>query len=323
MSFVRTVLGDIDPADLGVTYSHEHLVIAGSRTLELFPDFRLDDVDKAVEELGAAKALGLRAVVDAMPADAGRDVLLLAEVSRRSGVHVVAPTGIHHQRYYPERHWTERLSSEEVTDLLVADISEGIDALDYGSPIVKRTPHRAGVIKVAGSLNGPSARDARAFEAAAAAQRATGCPILTHCEDGTGALEQAALLVRLGADPGHVALSHVDKVVDRGHQRELFATGVFVEYDQAFRWKDRPNGTLQLLEWAAEDGHLDQVLLGLDAARKGYWAVYGGSPGMAFLLDGFASAMRERGLGDAEQRLLFVDNPARCFRFGEVGSGIP
>ncbi|MFN8518132.1 MAG: aryldialkylphosphatase [Chloroflexota bacterium] len=315
MSFVRTVLGDIDAAELGITYSHEHLVIAGSRTVELYPDFRLDDVEQAVAELATAQALGLRSVVDAMPADAGRDVELLAEVSRRSGVNLVAPTGIHHQRYYPERHWTALLSIEEVTGLLVADITEGIDALDYGSPIVKRTPHRAGVIKVAGSTDGPSARDARFFEAAAAAQVATGCPILTHCENGTGALEQAALLARHGADLGHVALSHVDKVVDRGHQRELFATGVFVEYDQAFRWKGGPNGTLQLLEWAAEDGHLGQVLLGLDAARQGYWSVYGGTPGMAYLLGDFAAVMRDRGLGDAEQRLLFVDNPARCYAF--------
>lgn len=318
MPFVRTVLGDIEAAELGVTYSHEHLVIAGSRTVELFPDFRLDDVDQAVAELASAQALGLRSVIDAMPADTGRDVLLLAEVSRRSGVHLVAPTGVHHQRYYPERHWSQLLSIEEVTGLLVADIIEGIDALDYGSPIVKRTSHRAGVIKVAGSADGPSDRDARFFEAAAAAQRATGCPILTHCENGTGALEQAALLERHGAALGHVALSHVDKVVDRAHQRELFATGVFVEYDQAFRWKGGPNGTLQLLEWAAEDGHLDQVLLGLDAARRGYWAAYGGTPGMAYLLGDFAAAMRDRGLGDAEQHALFVANPARCYAFATV-----
>jgi len=315
MPFVRTVLGDIDPSELGVTYSHEHLVIAGGRTVERFPDFRLDDVDTAVAELAPAQALGLRSVVDAMPADAGRDVLRLAEVSRRSGVQVIAPTGVHHQRYYPERHWTELLSVDEITSLLVADIEDGIDALDYGSPIVKRTPHRAGVIKVAGSTDGPSARDARFFEAAATAQQATGCPILTHCESGTGGLEQAALLTRLGADPGHVALSHVDKVVDRGYHRELFATGAFLEYDHAFRWKDGPNGTLEALGWAAEDGHLGQVLLGLDAARQGYWTTHGGGPGMAWLLGGFSAAMRERGLDDAALHQLFVTNPARCYAF--------
>ncbi len=316
MSFIRTVLGDIDPADLGVTYAHEHLVIAANRTTELYPDFQLDDVDRAVAELAPAQALGLQAVVDAMPADTGRDPDRLAEVSRRSGVHVVAPTGAHHQRYYPERHWTAVLDVDEIAGLFVADIETGIDSLDYGSPIVRRTAVRAGVIKVAGSQGGPSERDARLFQAAAAAQRASGCPILTHCENGTGAPAQIAVLADAGADLRHVALSHVDKVVDRGYQRELFGAGAFAEYDQGFRWKDAPNGTLQLLEWAAEDGFLGQVVLGMDAARQGYWSQYGGAPGMTFLLGPFADAMRERGLGDVQQRQLFVTNPAHLYAFG-------
>ena len=94
MSHVRTVLGDLDPAELGITYSHEHVIIAGGKPVELNPDFLLDDVDKATDELAAAKALGLGCVVDAMPADCGRDVVRLAEVSRRTGVHVIAATGL-------------------------------------------------------------------------------------------------------------------------------------------------------------------------------------------------------------------------------------
>ena len=31
MTFVRTVTGDIEPAELGVTYAHEHLVIDPGR----------------------------------------------------------------------------------------------------------------------------------------------------------------------------------------------------------------------------------------------------------------------------------------------------
>ena len=30
MTFVRTVLGDVEPEDLGPTYAHEHLVIDGA-----------------------------------------------------------------------------------------------------------------------------------------------------------------------------------------------------------------------------------------------------------------------------------------------------
>ena len=318
MTFVRTVLGDIYPAELGITYAHEHLVIGPSHTVDQSPDFLLVDVDKAVAELAPVQALGLRSVVDAMPIGAGRDVLLLAEVSRRSGVHVVAPTGLHQARHYPPRHWSETATVDEIGALFIADITEGIDALDHNGPNVRRTSHRAGVIKVAGSAGGPSARDAQIFAAASAAHVRTGCPILTHCEGGTGALEQVTQLVGGGADPAHIVLSHVDRIVDQAYQRDVFATGATVEYDQGFRWKADPNGTLQLLEWAAEDGNLGQVVLGLDAARQGYWTAYGGSPGMTFLLGPFADLMRDRGLDDAQLHQLFVANPARVFSFAEV-----
>ncbi len=41
-------------ADLGVTYSHEHLVIDGGRPVEMNPDFDLGDVDRMVPEVEAA-----------------------------------------------------------------------------------------------------------------------------------------------------------------------------------------------------------------------------------------------------------------------------
>jgi predicted metal-dependent phosphotriesterase family hydrolase len=241
---------------------------------------------------------------------------MLAEIARRSGVQVIAPTGLHHERYYHDRHWSARLGAEEIAGLFAGDIEEGIDELDYCGPIVKRTAHRAGVMKIAGSSGGPSPRDEPIFIAAAMAQVRTGCPILTHCEGGTGALEQIGLLVEHGADPAHVVLSHVDKVADRGYQREIAATGARVEYDQGFRWGDRVNGTLQLLEWAAEDGLLGHITLGLDAARQGYWAEYGGSPGWTYLLDTFSTQLRARGFGEAQLHVLFVDAPGGAYTFG-------
>ena len=195
MSFIRTVLGDVDSADLGVTYSHEHLIIDGGRPVQMEPDFDLSDVGLLAGEIEEAKALGLRSIVDAMPADAGRNAAKLAELSRRTGVNVVAPTGLHHDRYYGPAHWSHHVSVEDIADLFVADVAEGIDEHDYSGPVVRRTPYRAGVIKVAGSDGGPSERDARILEAAAAAHRRTGVPILTHCEGGTGALEQVRILV--------------------------------------------------------------------------------------------------------------------------------
>jgi phosphotriesterase-related protein len=315
VSIIRTVQGDIEPAELGVTYAHEHLVIDGGRPVLMEPDFDLGDVGTMATEVEAAMALGLRAVVDAMPCDAGRSAAKLTELSRRTGLHIVAPTGLHHDRYYGPAHWSHRISVDELADLFVADIEDGIDANDYAGPVVHRTSTRAGVIKVAGSDGGLTPRDARVITAAALAHVRTGAPILTHCEQGTGALAQVAFLAEHGVTPASIVVSHVDKVVDRAMHRALLETGALAEYDQSFRWGDRPNGTLQLLDWMAEDDLLGGIVLGMDGARRGYYAVYGGKPGLGWLLDGFSAAMAARGLGEADQRRLFVENPARWLTF--------
>jgi predicted metal-dependent phosphotriesterase family hydrolase len=315
MTFVRTVLGDIDPSELGVTYAHEHLIIDGGRPVQMVPDFDLGDVDTMAAEVSAAVEVGLRSVVDAMPCDAGRSAEKLAELARRTGIHVVAPTGLHHDRYYGPTHWSARITVDELAELFALDVTDGIDAYDYAGPVVRRTPYRAGVIKVAGSEGGPSARDRRVFEAAAEAHRRSGVPILTHCEGGTGALEQVGLLAGRGVDPSHVVVSHVDKVVDRGYHREILSTGAFAEYDQAFRWGDRPNGTIQLLTWMAEDGLADRIVLGMDAARRRYYVVYGGTPGLPWLLASFVPAMAVAGIDAATRQALFVANPARAYAF--------
>src|SRR3954463_10087949 len=100
-AFVRTVLGDIPTDKLGATYAHEHLVIDGGRPVELSPDFLLADVDRLAGELAPAGGAGLSGAVDMMPADCGRNPAKLAELSRRTGVHLIAATGLHHERFYP------------------------------------------------------------------------------------------------------------------------------------------------------------------------------------------------------------------------------
>jgi len=318
VTFARTVLGDVEPAAMGVTYAHEHLIIDGGRPVEMSPDFLLADVDRLATELADAAAVGLQTAIDAMPADCGRNPAKLAELSRRTGINVVAATGLHHEKFYGPSHWSLRASEDELADLFVADVADGIDERDYGGPIVRRTDIRAGIVKVGGSQDGPSTRDLLIFRAAAAAHIRTGVPVHTHCEAGTGALEQIRTLVDAGVPASRISLSHVDKVVDRGYHRELFGTGAFAVYDQAFRWGDGENGTLRLLDWAVADGHAGQVMLGMDAARQGYYRAFGGTPGLAFLLRDFSDELEARGIGPELRRAFFVDNPARAFAFAEV-----
>lgn len=309
---IRTVLGDIDVADLGVCYAHEHIIIdPGVATLRC-GGIELPSVENGIEELKRFHAAGGRAMVDSMPCDAGRNVEKLAAVSRGSGVHILCPTGLHLSKYYDASHWGARYDVDQLTGLFIADIEEGIDRFDYSGPIVERTPHKAGLIKVATEAPVLTARAERIFESAARAQLATGVAILTHTEMGEGALEQVEALTRHGVNPGRIVLSHTDREPDPGYHREILSTGARVEYDSAFRWKTGENPTLDLLEQFLPE-FPDQIMLGMDAARPTYWVSYGGTPGLDFLLTTFTAMMRERGLGDDAWERIFLRTPAAAY----------
>jgi phosphotriesterase-related protein len=306
VSVVRTVLGDVPSDELGVCYAHEHLVIDGGVAKIINPEISLQRVDDAVEELAPCVAAGVGTVVDAMPADAGRNVVKLAAISRRSGVNVVAATGLHHARYYGERHWSDLLEPQEMAELFVGELRDGIDAHDLNGPVLRRTAHRAGVVKVAGSTDGPSARDRRVFEAAARTMARVGTALMTHCEGGTGGVAQLQVLDDLGVPLDRVILSHTDKVVDRQYHRELLSTGAYAVYDQGIR---TPEGTARLVRWMVEDGHGSQLLLGTDGARRSLWSVLGGSPGLAALRTQLGRRLAAE-LGPAVMDRIWIANPA-------------
>lgn len=313
MSIVRTVLGDIDASLLGVCYAHEHIVIDRSFVTQQYPDFLLEDVAKIAEELRAFYRAGGRAMVDSMPCGGGRNVTKLAEVSRQSGVHILCPTGLHQAKYYPHGHWVTRISVKQLAQIFMDEIEQGIDANDTNGPSLQRTAHRAGLIKVASELDAIGPREQKIFEAAAMAHHRTGVPILTHTEQGTAAMMQIDLFERLGVKPSSIVISHLDRKPDISYHREVLSRGVFLEYDSAFRWKTKENPTRDLLIGLAQSGFLTQLMLGMDAARSNYWIVFGGSPGLTFLLDTFSLQLREAGFTDRDLRTIFIENPARAY----------
>ncbi len=311
---IRTVLGDIEDADMGICYAHEHLIIDESVATLRYPAFKLESVEKGIAELKEVHALGCRAMVDSMPCDGGRNPVKLAAISKGSGIHILCPTGLHLAQYYDDGHWGNKYDADQLAGLFIADIEEGIDRFDYSGPIVERTEHRAGLIKIATEGEEIGLREQRVFEAAGMAHKATGAPILTHCEQGLGAIEQAALLEKHGVDLSKVVLSHTDRANDLSYHRDILQTSVRLEYDSGFRWKTEENPTLDLLVGLLDE-FPDQIMLGMDAARPAYWKHYGGSPGLTFLLDEFTQMMKERGVTDEQWEKIFVSTPASTYSF--------
>jgi 5-phospho-D-xylono-1,4-lactonase len=314
MPFIRTILGDIPTEEIGVTFSHEHVMIDENFVTHQNPDFLLNDIDKITQELVGLKQLGCSLMVDAMPANAGRNAVKMARISRQTGVHLIGCTGMHQEMYYPTSHWRYQYSEDQLTDLFIADIKTGIDKFDYNGPVIERSVYKAGLLKLATGDEPITRHQQKIFRAVVNAHRETGAPILTHTNNGNQALEQALLFDKLGADLNHVVLSHTDRNKDLGYHLELMQTGVSVEYDSAFRWKKgEENWTYWLLEKLLF-AFPDQITVGMDAARNTYWISYGGTPGLRYLLTTFVDELTVRGLYPFFNK-LFIDNPRRIFSF--------
>ena len=301
-NLVRTVLGDIPANQLGVTYMHEHLIIDSPIVAKDFSHIHLPSESEAIEEVGLCRAAGVQTMVDCMPTGSGRSAVKLAAISKATGMNIIATAGLHTDRYYLPTDELEIMDPEKLAEVFIKDIQVGMEG----------TEHKAGQLKVVTSGQVIKDRDKRLFEAVAIAHQVTGAPIISHCEHGTGALEQINLFNKLKIPVGKVTLSHTDKENDVSYHKEILSSGINVEYDQSLRQSDLDvPPSASLMNAMIEEGFIDQIMLGTDGARRSLWSSLGGSPGLAWLYSGWSKKLMEFGLTQAQLDTIFIHNPAR------------
>lgn len=314
---VETVLGPIRPEEMGITDSHDHLIRIGGAEVTHDKDFLLNNVENAAQEMKEFHAAGGRTLVDCMTYQCGRDVEMLIQVSRASGVHVIATAGFLKAKYYLDKSlWIHLYSVEQIADLLAAEVLDGLDRFNYCGPIVERLPVKAGVFKFGTSYQAIHPIEAKWMKAVAIAHKKCGAPIITHTEYGTMAMEQSLTLQGYGVNPEQIILSHIDRNPDFDYHREVAKTGVFLEYDGPARvkyWSD--NFIVDLILRMVDVGFEKQILLGLDLGRASYWKTNGGGPSFCYILDQFVPKLRRAGLPQDVIDGFLIHNPARAFAF--------
>jgi len=303
---VRTVLGDISPEALGVTYMHEHLIIESEIVKKDYEHIYLPSTEDAIAEVLLCKKAGVQSMVDCMPTGSGRNPQKLRKISELTGINIIATTGLHHDRYYRKDDEIEKLSSSQLGQIFINEIENGMDDTEI----------KAGIIKVVTSGSEIKDREIKLFEAAAFAHDKTGTPIISHCEHGKGAVEQIKLFTKLGIKLNRVTLSHTDKENDHGYHRELLSSGINVEYDQSLRQFNEEQPESALLTMAMiEAGHLNQIMLGTDGARRSLWSSLGGTPGLSWLYTGWGRKLKELGASEDVLSRLFNHNPSAFLAF--------
>ena len=300
-AIVRTVTGDVDPADVGITLFHEHISSDMSPWLR-DDNFALTDASLAAEELTAARGEGLDCIVDATTSDVGRSGADLRHAARHSGVRVVAAGGLYRQLTFP----TDLGDEDALVETFIAEVTRGVD--DSGV--------RAGVLgELGASDDGMTEDERRVFRAAAHAHVATGVPIITHTAAGVEAMAQLSLLCGLGVDAAAVAIGHLDCVDDTGLHRAVADAGAYVGIDRVGLDDHQPDDArVRFVLALVEAGHTERVLLSADTARRSRLRRWGGS-GYAGVLVDFVPRLAAAGLDDTTLRTILVDNPRRFLAF--------
>ncbi|MFI1918183.1 phosphotriesterase [Nocardia sp. NPDC020380] len=290
---IRTVLGDIAPESLGVCNAHDHLFIRS-------PQLRgqeLDDADAALHELNSFAALGGQAVAQWTPWGLGQRLEDLPELSRQSGVHLIAATGLHQAKHYVPAQLANVY--DDLADLFIHQLTA--------------TPVRAGFIKVAGAFHHLDAHTRHVLAAAAAAHHATGAPLGVHLEGGTAALAVLdELTTTHGVPPERVILGHLHRFPDSAIHRQVAATGAFVGFEGPSRAHHATDWRLiDNIAALVDSGHTDRILLGGDTVTVSARSTADG-PGMPYLLDTLRPRI-EREFGSDTATAVFITNPARAF----------
>ena len=296
---VMTVLGPVDPGELGTTLPHEHVFIDLVR--EYRGDGLLNDRALAVAELREYVEAGGRTLVDCTSVGLARDPLALVSVAEETGLHIVMGCGYYRDPYLPPE--LDRMSVDEAADTIVRDIEEGVDG----------TGVRAGIIGEIGSDRAHlSALEERSFRAAARAHHRTGLTITTHAARWPVGLPQLDLLAEERVDPRRVVVGHCDMVPDSAYHMAVARRGAFVELDTVQGESDYD--TRCRVAWVrnlAEHGFLDRVLLSQDVCLRSNLRALGGS-GYAYVPTVFADHLRAAGFDDSDLRTILVDNPRRA-----------
>jgi len=322
---VNTVLGPVAAEELGVVAIHEALlsVVPGAQYAYDIDIDRAEVFEILKAKLEAFKAAGGGTIVDRTGMFHGRDLPLYEALSRTTGVHIVASTGMGPEEnlggYFltPQTNPPTPWPAERFAELFGAEATEGM--------VLPRVERRAaaGLIVTTQTTAGATPTDDSLLQGAALAAKASGVALSFSAPANTlGALE-LALAEGLPAD--RVIVAGLDRAGAADIVRAVVERGANVAFDHigsdergqsdADLLSDDERATLVAELVAA--GHGARILLSAGAVgvAKGHDA-----PDTAYdaVLTSFVPKLAAAGLDESSIRSILVTNPANLLAVKEA-----
>ena len=256
MQMVQTVTGPINPTSLGTVLSHEHIQLCTLGLRENYPEAtvpRDEVVDICADSLTKLKASGVDTIIDHTTFETGRDMELLREVAERSGMNVIAATGI----IVTIPRWFTTHSAEDMVPLFVRELTEG----HHGTGI------RTGIIKAALDKGGLPKATENVLRALARAHVATNVPISTHSwPEGHTGEELQRIFSEEGVDLTKVVIGHSGDTEEMDYLHRLLDRGSYLGMDR-FGAEDylSDDKRISVVVALCREGFADRLMLSQDS----------------------------------------------------------
>ena len=313
---VRTVLGPVAAHDLGVVLVHETLlsVVPGA---EFAPEIDMDKseiFEVLKRKLTDFRRNGGKTIVDYSGMFHGRNVKLYQSLSKTTGVHIIASTGLGPQKmlsgYFttPQKNPPTPWSAEQFADLFKKEVTEGIVV-----PRIERSG-LAGLVTSIASQSGITEIEKQLFRGSAQTALATGVPV--SVQYGANALNDLEVILNEGLEASRIIIGDLD-CLDAVERKEAFAIaerGAYVALDHV-GWSASDgyiNDTerAQLIAELFAKGHGKRLLISTNAVgvAKGHEA---NDLGYDYLLTKFVPILLKASVTDEQIRILLEENPQR------------
>ncbi len=342
----QTVLGLIEPDDLGVVLPHEHLFWRGdspalfiepiepdekeianqavclgnlswvrSHKVSNLDNLQLTDEETAICEAMRFKKAGGGTIVNVTSNNSDRNPTGLVRVAQVTGLNVIMGTAYYVEKsYHPEMHMNSR-TEEDIAEEFVQDITVGVG--DSGV--------RAGIIGELGCSWPLTKGERKVLRAAGIAQQHTGVVISVHPGTNPDApLEIVKVLTDAGANPTCIIIGHIARTI-ASHNGfcKLAETGCSLEFDMfgiegiypvtAFPTPiDVPSdqGRIRQIIQLIAEGYLGQILISQDVCLKIQLSCFGGG-GYSHILTTTIPVMLQKGVTKEQIHTIMVNNPKR------------
>lgn len=303
--YVITLDGKMRSSKMGKTLIHEHFLVdfIGADKIRADRWSREKVVKKVLPYLIQVKALGVKTIMDCTPDFLGRDILLLKELSEKSGLHILTNTGYYGAvgyKYLPP--WAFAETAEQLATRWIEEAKNGIQG----------TGVRPGFIKI--SVNGASMTEIeqKLVKAAALTHLETGLTICSHTGPAISAFEQLDLLKKMGVAPSSFVWVHAQNEPKKQTYTQAAKMGAWVSLD-GMGWGDWDNYTMWIDTLKANDC-LHRVLISHDAGWYDPEKPDGGEfKGYTAVFDKLIPSLEKKGFKSRDFEMLLVKNPAEAF----------